>query len=349
MNNFTSYTSLAEGNNFEAGERKFLGETLCPFGISYLDDAFGGICRNDLILLGGRSGIGKSELAAHIAMNAALAGKKVFYFGLEFAPLELNRRIIFKKLTQRYFADPDRVQGRPDFLDWMLNKQEHLFEKYYRNVIAEIDPIRNLLIRHRTSDFTLEDLERNIISERDCDLFIIDHLHYFDFKEGENENAGAKRIMKAIANHVDKYQRPFIVVSHIRKGDRKSEQIIPTIEDFHGSSDIFKVATRTITIAPGKQVEGMPHIWSTYMWANKDRWAGARTNYCALTAFNSKKNTYEEKYEILKINRLGTETKTVTETEKPSWAARGFVCNQKAQSMMWPAQSVVPFYSRSDE
>lgn len=321
MSGFTNYTNLAESIGSEAERRKLLGETILPFDVPFLDDSLGGICRDDLILLGGRSGGGKSEFAVHIALAAASTGKKVFYFGLEFSTQELERRVLFKRLASRFYEDQNRPAGTPEFQAWMLNRQERLFVKYYTEEKEKLSGLSNFLIRNRASAFTVEDLERNIISEKNCDLFIIDHLHYFDLDTGQNENEGMKKIMKAIRQHVLDFDRPVILVSHIRKGDPKGEQLAPGQDDFHGSSDIFKIATKAITIAPAETTAG-PGMWGTHVRVVKNRFAGDRCRFLATMAYDARRNAYTSKYKLNLINNAGNTAKEIDPYQRPHWAER---------------------------
>ena len=321
---FKSYTSLGDSIEGERERRALLGKTLIPFSIPFLDDSLGGICRDDLVLIGGRSGGGKSEIALHVAMSAALMGKKVFYFGLEFACKELERRVLYKKLTQRFFNDPDKRAGVPDFQSWMLGQQDHLFEKYYDDEIQSLRSMTNLLIRNRQAEFTLDDFERNIISEKDCDLFVVDHLHYFDVDFTNKENEAMSRIIKTIRSNILAYDRPVVLVSHIRKADPRGNQLCPSQEDFHGSSEIYKNATRAITISPVTTDFHDPTVWPTYIWAVKNRFGNDRARYIATVGFCTKKNSYLEGYKLQLINPTGTKATNIDRFKIPNWA-KGYV------------------------
>jgi replicative DNA helicase len=319
--NVNPYQSVAENIVDERAKRQEMADGILPFHISFLDDSLGGIMRGDLVLLGGRSGQGKSEMAASIALTSALNGKRVFYFALESDDREIERRCLFKLLSKRFYEDPNRSAGTPDFQDWSIMRQEKMFAKYYDEEVSKLRKLTNFIVRYRGSDFTVEDFERNLISEQaNVDLFILDHLHYVD-TSGKNENDDYKRIVKKIRGLSLDYGKPVILVAHVRKADRRNEALVPDQEEFQGSSDIFKICTKVITIAPAFDQEMKEsYLWATYIRVAKNRMGNARTRFVALTAFDSRENKYDQRYQLGKLTNNGTKWEPVDKFKLPSWA-----------------------------
>lgn len=65
---------------------------LVKFGLSRIDEIIGGAERGDLIVLGGRPGMGKSALAGCIALNVARQGFGVAEVNAEMTTLQMGRR-----------------------------------------------------------------------------------------------------------------------------------------------------------------------------------------------------------------------------------------------------------------
>jgi replicative DNA helicase len=65
-----------------------------PTGFYDLDRLLGGLQRGDLILIGGRPGMGKSALVGQMAFNAAWRKKKVLIFSLEMSDQQILQRLI---------------------------------------------------------------------------------------------------------------------------------------------------------------------------------------------------------------------------------------------------------------
>lgn len=308
---------------------------ILPFGIKYLDDCLNGIRKDDLVLVGARTGSGKTQLLTNIAMHNANIGKKVMFFALEAADLEIERRIKFQILSKAYYEYFKSIGlNAPydlNFMDWydgkLNNNQqiiqaEELIEKNWS------EHYKNLIIRYReNSTYTINDLSIDMHAFKDkVDLFIIDHLHYFDF-EGENENREYKKIIKQISDLAQKANKPIVIAAHLRKADRSANYIAPNEDDFHGTSDIVKIPTKIITIASAKDIERTPKNildceWPTYVRVAKCRTDKSRCMYPALVLFSSKKNSYEENYKLGKLNFNETQWQPLEKQEIPKWAQK---------------------------
>jgi RecA/RadA recombinase len=246
---FTKFDATDEAA-FTAEERnaKELGKYL-PFGVKFLDDAMIGVSKGDLVLIGGRSGGGKTELASHIAMTNALQGKKVYFFALEAERNEIADRIKYKILANCYFAQKHSKGSTIAYDRWKAGLLAREFEPYVEAANEHIKKLTNLFVRYGEESYTIDQYDRDILEiKNDADLIIIDHLHYFDLDEAQ-ANAELKAIMKRIKFLALQYQTPVILVAHIRKQDRRFSGLVPDQEDFHGSSDVIKIATKAITIA----------------------------------------------------------------------------------------------------
>jgi hypothetical protein len=174
------------------------------------------------------------------------------------------------------------------------------------------------------------DLEKQMMAVKEkADLFVIDHLHFFDFEdEKQTENAGFKKIMKRISDFSQKFSKPVVLIAHLRKSDRGNRTLIPSEEDFHGTSDIVKMPTKIITMASATDEERTPEMinknqWPTYVRVAKCRGDMSRTKYPAMMLFSQTKSGYEKEYKLGQLNFDETDwTKTET-TKYPKWAKQG--------------------------
>jgi replicative DNA helicase len=306
----------------EKVERTELGMRALPYNHAFLDDYLRCIMPNDLVLLGAETGAGKTELARWIAASNAIAGKRVYYFALEAEPREIERRTKYSIIAELVFQHHIRIPGGLNYIDWYRG----MLERYLHEVDAEADRIfaekyQTLHTYYRGSSFSHEHIRKLFLAYQDqADLFILDHLHYVDI-EDDNENRGFKQLVKTIRDISIAIGRPVILVAHLRKSDRRQKQIVPHREDFHGSSDIIKIATDIILIAPAlAQPSNRDGIANTFFSVQKAREAGA-TRLVALSAFDRRTRQYAGHY------TLGYETKpgeweALGTAEVPSWAHR---------------------------
>lgn len=289
------------------------------FGVHFLNMALGSIARRDLILIGAKTGLGKTELCSLIAIANANRGKHVHYFALEAEKDEIERRAKFKLLCQMVGGAVHRM----NFLDWMDGKLEDICEQhdaFAERKLCELYGNR-LHTLYRTGDFTVSDLEKQILAIQDeTDLIIVDHLHYLD-SEDDNENRGYRAIVKRIRDVALSIAKPVIVVAHVRKSNPRYAPLVPTLEDFMGTSDIPKIATKAIMLAPAyDQPNEHSWLWNTYIAIHKCRRDGQRTRYVGLVEFNARIGAYERSFQLGKLINNGEEWKPIDGREVPAWA-----------------------------
>jgi hypothetical protein len=283
----------------EKALRAGIKDKLLKFGISYLDDAFRGIFPSDVVLVGAASGLGKTQFCVNVALHNLEQEKRVHFFALEAEYAEIERRLKFSYVANYYFSDPNRPRlDRPlNFSNWLLNDCGDALVPY--DTLAEdycAGAFKNLFTFYKADKFDLRTLNSKILEiENETDLIILDHLHYFDW-EDENDNRALKEIVKLVRDLALENGKPVILVAHLRKRDRGNKDLVPGMEEFQGSSDLFKIATKVITLAPGGPTPDKKFI--TYFRAPKNRLEGSVNRYVGQMVFDPKKGTYEPGYQI---------------------------------------------------
>lgn len=306
----------------ERDERMQLGAGRMPFGVRFLDDALGGILPRDLVLLGAKTGIGKTALATSIALHNAQAGKRVHYFALEAEDREIERRMKYQIIADQYYRSGIHLPTIR-YLDWHMGNLDRELGPFEKSADDELNKaLANLHTFYRCNSFSADDFCTKLREIRDeTDLVILDHLHYVD-SDDDNENRGYKKMVKQIRDAALNAEKPTVMVAHVRKGDRRYEHLVPTIEDFHGSSDIAKMATKAIMLAAAYDVPNKrPFLWNTYMQVSKCRLDSSVTRYAALVIFNSRTNTYEGHYTLGRLTEGGTMFSELPLDDMPHWAS----------------------------
>lgn len=294
------------------------------FGVRFLDAALGGIFLRDNVLLGAATGAGKTTLASVIAETNAEQGKHVHYFALEAEDGEIERRIKFRVLSQlAYKTFAGRMQpGRMNYLDWYNGKLEDLIGKYEDDADRLLaQKYKTLHTYYRVRDFTAQDLEKTFLAIQDeTDLIVVDHVHMIDHDD-DSENRGMRNIVKSLRDTAIEVGKPTVVVAHLRKRDNRSKAILPSIDDFHGTSDIAKICTKAILIAPAFDQENpSPHLWGTYIHPAKCRQDGTRTRYVGLVSFNVHTGRYDDAFDLGLFERGGEEFRYLDSAKYPAWA-----------------------------
>lgn len=308
----------------ERAERLRLAKLRLSFGVKFLDVALGGIAARDMILLGAKTGLGKTTLASIIAETNAEKGKRVHYFALECEDKEIERHVKFRILSQMVWqhAAHRPVAGRVNYLDWYNGELDPItgpWEQAADEALAK--KYQTLKTYYRVRDFTAEDMEKAILAiQDDTDLVILDHLHMVDYDDA-NENRGVKNIVKKLRDSALEVGKPVVVVAHLRKSDRRSKFLIPDIDDFHGTSDISKIVTKAIIIAPAHDQEtNSPHLWNTYIHPAKCRLDGTRARYVGLVPFNARTGRYDEPFDLGRMVDHGERFEFLDASKYPAWA-----------------------------
>lgn len=299
----SKFFSIGEALAKEQEARNSVGKM--KFGVKYLDECLGGIVKNDLVIIGAKSGIGKTQLAKIIAeKNSGPDGGTVHYFALEAEPFEIERRLKYQ-ISYEVFQKTMRAKHpfvNMNFMDWMDGKFNEIFAPYEAEInaiVAERNPGLKTFYRVNGERFTSQTLKDAVLAiQHDTDLIIIDHLHFFDI-EDQNENRGMKELMMTIRDLAMLVAKPMVVIAHMRKtnGGPKQKNILPDIDDFMGSSDIAKMCTKAIIIGPYDMASPQNNWW-TAMRAAKNRRDSSRTRWIGVVNYNTVRDAYDARYFI---------------------------------------------------
>ncbi len=307
-------------------ERKLKAQKRMSFGVKFLDDALGGIDPHDVILLGASSGSGKTQLAAAVAQKNAAKGKRVVFLALEASPREIERRMKYRALS-RWYYDSGHGHSRLSFRGWMNCEHDAELAQFEDRVEAEVGKqyaaMRTLYRGRNFSQGDLMAVIARVHQEGGADLVILDHLHYVDDLKDETENRSQKLLVQGIRDIGIATGIPIVVVAHLRKADRFGKKLVPALDDFHGSSDIAKVATKAIILASAPEMAGVGgYLWSTYFTCPKDRTDGGTKNFVGLLTFDSRRGEYQEDYKLGRLTDGGETWKELEPNEVPHWAER---------------------------
>lgn len=295
------------------------------FGIDFLDDALRGIFPDDLILLGAPSGVGKTQLCCNIALSNIEDGRNVHYIALEAGQFEIERRLKYPLVMERFYADPNRPRlGQSvSYPDWLMGKFSRELAPYEDDAAKFFESAyKNLHLYYKQERYGIGDMIQSVhYCAADTDLILIDHVHYFDFDD-DNENRAMKEIAKNVRQLALEEQRPIILVAHLRKRDKQNDDLVAGLEEFHGSSDLFKIATKVITVSPGKMTES--GLVETFFRCPKNRIDGSVTRFSARELYNLKTGGYERnRYQLGWSEQKRSKGFAGLDTNLyPSWAGR---------------------------
>jgi hypothetical protein len=304
----------------ELERRKALAARALNYYNTFLDDVLRAILPHDLILIGAPTGIGKTDLALAIAAANARKDIRAHYFALEAEPDELERRLKYAMLSLELWRIHHPRAGGMNYTDWYLGHCEDFCGPLNAQIDRRMESeLASLWTFYRGQKFGAADLARAVFEvHHDTDLLVIDHVHYVDAEDGEDENRAVTDLVKTIRDISLRIGKPFIVVAHLRKRDERLHKLVPTLGDFHGSSNLTKVCTQAITLERAAKIESPKwYLSPTFMAILKDRRAGAPP-FVALTWFDVRTKTYRDEYTLGLAH--GREWKDLSQLDAPPWA-----------------------------
>jgi hypothetical protein len=309
---------------------------LCSFGIKPLDDAIIGFLPNDLVVIGADSGVGKSELCLNMALYNAKCGKRVALYFIEGGAEEAIYRIQWQVIKQKYY-EKGCTGVTIDYRKWrmgLLNnsiikdiEKECLYELY--NLCGDRLQIysfeEGFTITHLINSlgyFSKQKIEHGVFVNDgyNVDLIIIDHLQYFSLTNEKSENQEMSDILMKVKDITNFHKIPIVLVSHLRK--KEKDRGLPGQEDFHGTSNICKLASIAITISAISEKENYSkEIYPTAFRFVKSR-TGIRGSYAIVCNFDYKKQKYQQEYKIYKMKGNFPLAEPILDDDLPRWATK---------------------------
>lgn len=294
-----------------------------PFHQGFLDDRLRMILPHDMVIITAKTGAGKTSMALDLAIAGALNERKVGYFALEAEPLELERRSKYRWLSNASYNRSLENRDELNFTDWMLDRCEHIVGHMEREA-------NEWFLRHMGSFWTYykgagrfdaETMTKEIVAISNLvEMIVLDHLHYIDAKDGDNENRSLSRIAHTLRDIALDVGKPVIAVAHIRKQQGAERTLLPEPDHLMGSSDLPKIATQIVALAPAPFIEP-PKWWlaPTLIGVTKDRRGGV-DGLAALVMFDKRSRSYVDSYTLGRLLKGGTEWEQLQPSDVPSWA-----------------------------
>jgi replicative DNA helicase len=299
-------------------------EQLLFTGISAIDECVCGFMKNELILIGADSGIGKTEIGIIIAEHVAKMDMKVVLFSLESYDGEIEDRRKFSAILQETYG---KLTEPIQFKKWVCGKYKDILQ-YEKNIKTDKKLENNLFIRYRKDDedYTISQFEADmeeITQDKKIDLVILDHLHFFSMDEDKNENKQITKIIRKIRDIALIKNIPIIVLAQLRK-NKGSDSIVPDYTEFYGSSEIFKSATTIITMAPDYEAEASEYKYPTLFRICKDRFGSVANRYALGCMYDAKYRDYDSRYRLYKLKKNATKKEFISGAKKPFWACSAY-------------------------
>ena len=299
------------------------------FGIPFLDDAWGGLLPDDLCVFASKSGYGKTQQAMNTAKSVVSKGGKVAFFALEAFRNEIGMRAIYTLAVDKYVKQKKHTDPYASFGDWLIgNPRLRSAMKPFTDA-AKVEAKEfwgnKFFTYYVDNRFTIDEFEKRFfIMAKNVNLIILDHLHYIAKDPKQSAADHISETMSRIKALVNKYHVPVIIISHLRKEDSGERKPVPDSEDLHGSSDIFKIATKVVMF--GRPLDGGFNLDTgeqvTYFRSTKDRTGTIKDWQIGKLIFDSNKQVYKDEYEVIKLMRKNKDWEEIPLAKKLHWQGR---------------------------
>lgn len=218
------YKSTIE--RIEAASKMPDGITGIPSGYSKLDKITAGWQDSDLIIIGARPSMGKTDLAINLSFNAALHGYKTALFSLEMSENQIMDRL----MSINYEIDRGDIK-RGKLQDYEWEKIVHINNKAFDNFLIADEPVLSTLgLRAKC---------RRLKAKEGIQLIVLDYLQLMksDIHGSTNDKIGdISRTLKLVAKELG---IPVIALSQLsravetRGGDKR-----PMLSDLRDSGSV---------------------------------------------------------------------------------------------------------------
>lgn len=232
----------------ETGGNPLAAENGIPSGFPTIDENVGGWLPGQMLVVGARTGIGKSFFLVDAAINAAHAGAPVLFMSLEMMKDELMNRFVAANSNVRLSG-----LKHGSLTDEELEKVIAA-KKDFEELPIEIDTTPNITIDHIRAK-----AQQMASSPTGLGIIMIDYLQLITARRGGDQNrerqvAEISRGIKLLAMQL---KVPILVAVQLNRLHKGDEDPIPTVDDIRESNSIAQDASAVILIhRDTKQNEG---------------------------------------------------------------------------------------------
>lgn len=208
------------------------GETraLIPTGFTDLDKEIGGLERGELVVIGGRPGMGKTSIALNIGTNAAKLGFSVLIVSVETSRDKLGLRMLSRQTN---------INSRK-FRTGALDNRER------SRLIDAAGKLGELPVHMRDNEDNWENIKREIrrSARGGLDLVILDFLTLLDLPTGKNErrDLALGRVANEAKRLAQSLNLAFLLLSQLNRKTEDRSGGEPTVSDLRDSGDIEQAA-----------------------------------------------------------------------------------------------------------
>jgi replicative DNA helicase len=211
-----------------------------PTGIKSLDRVlYGGWRSPDLIVLGGRPSMGKTQMAVHFAKSAAEAGREVLFVSLEMTGTQLANRLL---LEDEMISAYNLMSGQMSAEEW--NAVNRRSAEIWNMKIRIADDTGS----RRLSSICSE--ARRLKRKGNLDMIIVDYLGFIvcDGRKFERRQIEIAHITGTLKNLAKELDVPVILLCQLNRPEKGKTVYEPQLHDLRESGDIEQDADTVLFV-----------------------------------------------------------------------------------------------------
>jgi replicative DNA helicase len=233
------------------------------FGLRDLDRVTGGMHSGDLVILAARTGVGKSALALHVAVEAARRGQTTALFSVEVARQQLASRLL---------ASASGIDG------WRLRHPETLTDQDYGDLAAGVESVPAGLWFDDSRTLSLRNVRaraRHLKAQHGLGLVIVDYLQLMKPAERmENRALAVAELSRGLREVAQELDVPVLCLAQLNR-EAEKEAGDPKMHMLRESGSLEQDAdTVLLLVRDGQEVkiivEKQRHGPVGVAWANFD-------------------------------------------------------------------------------
>jgi len=224
------------------------------FGYEFLDDKLTGLFPGELMIIGGETGVGKTTLATKMVYNSAKRGTKSVILALEDRLNDYGIKAVYFELGR-----VRKKRGLKNY-PWNEYRKNCVLDKDYQFYIDEaVSAVKNdnvyFIEVEEMMSIDLLEVILDTLTAQGYELFLIDHLHYFDLLKGDSSKADyVESVMIRLKQCQNRNGARILLIAHYRKLNGQK----PTDAAFKDSMAIAQNANYTMHLWRDKSDQGTP-------------------------------------------------------------------------------------------
>ena len=206
-------------------------------GFKRLDGMLAGMQDGDLVVVAGRTSMGKTDLAGNLAFNAAHGGKRVFVACVEMAGYQIAQRLLARMTG---ISAQSQRHGALDENDW---SRLIAAERTLGELPIDIDDLADATVSRIRAH------ARRLKRRQGLDLIIIDYLQLMSTTQRFNSEVDRlSHLTKGLKALAKECSCPVLLLSQLNRAVEGRDNKRPTLADLRGSGSIEQDADVVIFV-----------------------------------------------------------------------------------------------------